>query len=197
MKILSPRVLRCVLLLAGALFVTACQTTGPAGKAGLASTADNALVMVASGFVCPAQVGAFRRTGGIQYDAAGQDVSVKYEAGQLIVLDVYSYPMQRKSTTAELRFRENEIKALHPDAKLLSESPITIRPGGVTHRGEKAVFNFAEVFRGDIRGPYKSQSLIFPDGPRWVAYRVTYTRDHSTRAEFEIERFLNALVWRR
>lgn len=183
--------------LAAVLCLSACQTTTTTlPRSGFeAADGHGNLVTRSSHFAFPSHVGPFRRAGSRQYDAAGEDVSVKYEAGHLIVVDVYDYPMERESIGAELRFRENEIKATHPDAKLISKKPVTIRPGGRVRRGEKAVFTFSQVFRADVRGPYKSQCLIFPRARRWIAYRATYTADHAARAEEEIDQFLNALAW--
>ncbi len=179
-----------------ALFLAACETVPTGPQSGFSPVAANGnLVTRVTRFSFPPEIGAFKRIGGHQYDAAGLDVSVKYEAGRLIVLDVYDYPAKNGSLQNELRFREGEIKQTHADARLISETPITIHPGGQSHTGQKAVFEFTQNFRPDVKGPYKSQLLVFPVRDRFVAYRATFSRDHADRAERELDQFLNALAW--
>jgi hypothetical protein len=79
-------------------------------------------------FVFPAG-GYFVRTGARQYDALGQDLSVKYQAAQLIVADVYEYPARVKTLAAEFADRKDEVRGWHADARLLRESAVTIHPG--------------------------------------------------------------------
>ena len=120
---------------------------------------------------------------------------MKYEAGRLVVLDVYDYPAQGRSLESELHTRENEIKSLHSDARLISEGPVTIRPAGRSQHGLKAVFLFSENFRADVPGPYKSQLLLFRRKGDFVKYRATYPREHAPRAEAVIDEFLRKLAW--
>jgi hypothetical protein len=175
-----------------ALILGGCQTV-PEGFT--TEPGSNNLVARTSGFAFPPKVGDFTRIGPIQYDSAGQDVSVKYEAGKLVILDVYDYPARDLTLAGETRTRENEIKASHPDARLISEQPITIRPRGESQRGVKAVFTFAQNFRSDISGPYKSQFLLFKLKNRFIAYRATYPSGHAVRAEAIINDFVNRLAW--
>jgi hypothetical protein len=181
------------LVCAIAILGSGCQTPVPGGFTSEAGS--NNVVARASGFVFPAKVGAFTRVGPIQYDSAGQDVSVKYEAGKIAILDVYDYPARDLTMTGETRTRENEIKSMHSDARLVSEQAVTIRPGGVVQRGVKAVFFFAQNFRSDVGGPYKSQFLLFKWKGRFIAYRATYPRSHADRAEAIINEFLDRLAW--
>jgi len=175
-----------------AFVVSACQTSVPGGFTTPPGSTN--VVAKASGFTFPPKVGEFVRVGTTQYDSGGQDVSVKYEAGKLVILDVYNYPAGT-SLTSEVQARKIEIKTLHPDARVASEATITIRPGGQSHTGSKIVFFFSQNFRSDVGGPYKSQLLLFKENGRFVKFRATYPQAHAERAEAIIKNFVNGLPW--
>ena len=174
------------------LFVSGCQTPAPGGFTVPPGTTN--LVTNVSGFSFPPKVGDFVRVGATKYDPAGYNVSVKYEAGKLVVLDVYDYPAATSLAT-EVQNRKAEIKLLHPDARVASETPVTIRPGNHAHQGTKVTFFFSQNFRSDIKGPYKSQLLLFKDKNRFIKFRATYPREHIERAEAITSQFVNSLVW--
>ncbi|MGH7936066.1 MAG: hypothetical protein ACREF8_03560, partial [Chthoniobacterales bacterium] len=96
----------------------------PGGFAGGSGESD--LVIKSSGFRFPARVGVFVRSGSRRYDSAGQDLSVKYQAGDLIVADVYEYPSNGKTLLTEFANRKDEIRLAHSDARLLREGSVTI-----------------------------------------------------------------------
>lgn len=178
------------------LLLASCETAPRAGP-GVTTRSTNDVVLPSTGFTFPARIGVFTRAGSQRYDANGQDVSVKYLAGALIVADVYDYPTYGKTEGAEFVARKTEIKQYHSDARLLSEGAVTIHPAGQSHRGRRAVFRFSKNFQGSVKPPYQSELLIFQRGSRFVEYRFTYSAAHSETAAAEIENFLSALTWPR
>jgi hypothetical protein len=67
------------------------------------------LLHVASGFLFPAQIGEFRRIVTKQYDQAGRDISVGYNAdGPEIAATIFIYPVHGKKPEEEFQFRKNE-----------------------------------------------------------------------------------------
>jgi hypothetical protein len=182
------------LILIQALSLSGCQTTAPLPSGGVASI-DGDLVFRATGFRFPTRVGSFARVGSRQYDAMGEDVSVKYQAGAVIVADVYEYPSHGKTLATEFADRKDEVRVEHSDARLLREGTAKIRPGGETHVGRRAVFAVSTNYRYNFPPPYQSELLVFQRGDRFIEYRFTYSAAHSERSEMEVRRFLDSLRW--
>ena len=184
------------LAVVGALFLSSCATTPqPAGIGGfIGGQGAGDLVIRSSGFRFPDRIGHFRRVGGQQYDQAGQDLSVKYQAGALIVADVYEYP-KRQSGATEFAIRKQGIKTLHADAKLLREESVTIHPGPTARSGRRALFAISQGYHYSFPPPYLSLLLVFERGERFLEYRITYAAAHRERAESEIDQFLDTLTW--
>ena len=184
--------------LLGALLLSSCATvqTSPPVVGGFSGgNGQSDLVIQNSGFRFPARVGVFVRAGGKQYDAAGQDLSVKYKAGEMIIGDVYEYPRAGKDLRTEFADRKDEVRLAHSDGRLLREGPVMIHPGGVARRGWKAVFAISEGYHYSFPPPYQSELLVFERGSRFIEYRFTYSAGHRERAEREIENFLDGLAW--
>jgi hypothetical protein len=178
--------------------LSSCATvhpTAPARGGFSGGTGQNDLVIQNSGFRFPARIGAFFRGGGHQFDAAGQDLAVKYKAGEMIIADVYEYPSGGKSLATEFADRKDEIRLAHADARLLRESPVTIHPGATARRGWKAVFAISEGYHYSFPPPYQSDLLVFQRGSNFIEYRFSYSAGHRERAENEIEKFVDRLVW--
>jgi hypothetical protein len=177
------------------LGLSACATVprGPGGFAGGSGASD--LVIQSTGFRFPARLGVFVRGGGKQYDAAGQDLSVKYKAGELIIADIYEYPSGGKTLAAEFADRKDEIKLAHSDARLLREGPVTIHPGGIERSGWKAVFAISQGYHYSFPPPYQSDLLVLQRGARFIEYRFSYSASHRERAESEIRKFIDHLAW--
>ncbi len=182
------------------LVLSSCATVPPAppppapgGFAGGSGGGD--LVTRSTGFRFPARVGLFVRDDSQQYDEAGQDLSVTYQAGVLIVATVYEYPTGGKMLETEFADRKDEVKSVHKDARLLRDEEVTIRPGRKSRRGRKAVFVLQPGFAYHSEQPYQSDLLIFQRKGRFVVYRFSYPAAHRERAEIEITKFIDALSW--
>ena len=181
------------------LVLSSCSTVPPApppasgGFAGGSGGSD--LVTRSTGFRFPARVGLFVRGDSQQYDETGQDLSVIYQAGVLIVATIYEYPTGGKTLDTEFADRKDEVKSVHKDARLLRDEEVTIHPGRKARRGRKAVFVLQEGFAYHSEQPYQSDLLIFQRGNRFVAYRFSYPATHRERAEIEIAKFIDALAW--
>jgi len=179
------------------LALSSCATTPPppppGGFSGGSSGSD--LVIGRTGFRFPARVGLFIRGGSQQYDAAGEDLSVKYQAGAMIVADIYDYPTGGKTLRTEFADRKREIKSYHADALLLREEEVTIHPGGKARRGRKAVFAVSQGYHYSFPPPYQSDLLVFQRGDRFLEYRFSYSAAHREAAESEIAKFVDALLW--
>ena len=134
----------------------------PGGFAGGSSGSD--LVARSTGFRFPARVGVFVRDDSQQYDETGQDLSVTYQAGVLIVATIYEYPTGGKVLDTEFADRKDEIKSVHKDARLLRDEEVTIHPGRKARRGRKAVFVLQEGFAYHSEQPYQSDLLVFERG---------------------------------
>ena len=187
-----------VALLAAALILSSCATappppSAPGGFTGGSSGSD--LVVRSTGFRFPARVGLFIRADSKQYDAAGQDLSVKYQAGAVVVADIYDYPTGGKTLDTEFANRKDEIKSYHADARLLREGEVTIHPGAKARHGRKAVFAVSQGYHYSFPPPYQSDLLVFQRGNRFLEYRFSYSAAHRAAAENEIAKFVDALPW--
>lgn len=177
------------------LGLSACASVPPTPGGFAGGTGESDLVIQSSGFRFPARVGVFLRRGGQQYDAAGQDLSVKYKAGEMIMADIYEYPAGGKTLATEFADRKDEIRLAHADAKLLREGPVTIHPNGTARRGWKAVFAISQGYHYSFPPPYQSDLLVFQRGTRFIEYRFSYSAGHRERAESEIANFVDRLAW--
>jgi hypothetical protein len=148
-----------------------------------------------AGFTFPSRVGLFVRHGPIKFDEGGNPYA-SYWAGELILADVFYYRTYRHTLEREYSDCKDYVKIVSPNARLISDSAISISPGGHAHSGRRAVFT---VQKGRLanRGPAKSQLLIFQLGDRFVKYRITYPLAHAERAEKEIDNFLRSFPWPR
>jgi hypothetical protein len=168
----------------------------PAGIGGFTGGSDGSdLVIRTSGFRFPARIGPFVRGQTQQYDATGLDLSVKYQAGALIVADIYEYPSRGKSLTTEFADRKAEIAFYHSDARLVTEGEATVHPGGKTRHGYKAHFLISKGYKYSFPPPYESDLLVFQNGDRFIEYRFSYSAAHQERAKIEVARFIDALAW--
>ncbi len=152
-----------------------------------------------SGFLFPKRIGFFERAGTRQFNEAGTDVAVGYNAGVLIAATVYVYPAPKKEGTEvlarEYAGKRFEVIHGHDAVTVLSEDRMTVVQGAHKHEGQRAYFSFHDKFAGTPQS-LKSQLLVFRDGPQFVEYRFTYPRDHAEEAEKEIDRFIHAWTWR-
>jgi hypothetical protein len=160
---------------------------------------DGRIRQTFSGFVFPKQLGVFRRDQMHQYNQAGSDVSVGYNAGVLIAATVYAYPAPSQQSadvlSREYASKRAEVFHGHQEVAVLSESPVTVSQGGRKYSGKRAYFAYRDIF-AHMPQNLKSQLLVFHDGTVFVEYRFTYPRDHAEQAEQEIERFIRAWSWR-
>jgi hypothetical protein len=151
-----------------------------------------------SGFVFPSRIGAFERAETHQYNQAGSDVSVAYNAGLLIAGTVYVYPAPSQQG-AEVLAREYASKRAevlhgHQAVSVLSESSASVSQHGKKYAGKRAYFAYRDIF-ARVPQNLKSQLLVFRDGSVFIEYRFTYPADHAEQAEKEIEQFIRAWSW--
>lgn len=182
--------------------LTACVTTSPSGgppAGAVRSGGTGAYTNVPSGFRFPLYIDSFERSEVSQYDKQGQDVGVGYnDLISSVALTVFVYPMaqQPPDNTLEGHFAgcKSEVLARHRNAKLLSEGPVRISPGGVQHSGQRAVFAATEVF-GHQEQALRSELCLFTNGSRFILYRATYPASREATAEKAARGFLNTLSW--
>ena len=188
----------CAALAVLTLLCSSCATapSPPLAAGGFSGGAGGSdIITRGTGFRFPARIGPFIRAGTRLYDAAGQDLSVKYLAGALAVADVYEYPTRGKSLATEFVDRKDEVRFYHSDARLLHEGEVTIHPGGKVRRGRKARFAVSEGYNYSFPPPYQSDLLVFQNGQRFIEYRFTYSAAHRERVQSEIDKFFDALAW--
>ncbi len=151
-----------------------------------------------SGFVFPSRIGAFERAETRQYNQAGSDVSVAYNAGVLIAGTVYVYPAPQQQGVEvlgrEYASKRAEVLHGHRAVSLLSESSASLLQDGRKYSGKRAYFAYRDIF---ARTPQnvKSELLVFRDGPVFIEYRFTYPAAHAEQAEKEIEHFIRTWSW--
>jgi hypothetical protein len=171
------------------LSLAAGQTASSAFGPG--ATADQ-IVHRASGFMFPIRIGLFRRVNTNQYDAAGEDVSVGYDAGVLIAATVYVYPAAGRAMEAEFASRRAEVMGVHKGASFVSERAVTVTP---QHRKARAAFfTFSDVFKGSPQ-ELESELVVAQSGARFVEYRFTYPAASADRASTEVAQFMESLAW--
>ena len=150
-----------------------------------------------SGFVFPSRIGAFQRAETRQYNQAGSDVSVAYNAGVLIAGTVYVYPPAQQGAEVlarEYASKRAEVLDGHQAVSLLSESSASVSQDGKKYSGKRAYFSYRDIFARSSQN-VKSQLLVFRDGPVFIEYRFTYPASHAEEAEKEIEHFIRAWSW--
>jgi hypothetical protein len=168
---------------------TAFPPTTVEGKTNAIINASNS----AAGFKFPSRVGLFLRQGSIKFDQGGNPYA-SYWAGGLILADVFYYRTYGHTLEREYSDCKDYVKMVSPNARLISDSAISITPGGHAHRGRRAVFT-VQKGRLAARGPAKSQLLIFPHNDRFLKFRITYPQAHAERAEQEIDNFVRSFPW--
>jgi hypothetical protein len=137
----------------------------------------------------PNNVGLFARHGPVRLDNAGDPLAT-YWAGSLALATVYYYRTRGHTVEREYSDCKDEVKVYSPSARLISDSAFSISG----RRGKRAIFT---VPKGPlaVRGPAKSQLVIFAAADRFLKFRITYPIAHAERAEKEIDIFLRSFPW--
>ncbi|MBV9272749.1 MAG: hypothetical protein JO333_02555 [Verrucomicrobia bacterium] len=151
------------------------------------------LLHVASGFLFPAQIGEFRRIVTKQYDQAGRDISVGYNAdGPEIAATIFVYPVHGKKLEEEFQFRKNEVVSQHPAAKVTAHGPASVSPARIS--ALMAEFLYTDIFRGR---PQKLRSrLIVAQRGEWSAeYRITYPASGAKKAAAQADYLVATFAW--
>ena len=191
MPLRPPSILLALLLLAGGGgFILPAAHAGPFTGG---PTLSDPLVHRASKFTFPAKFGSFQRALPQQYDAAGQDFSIAYDSLlPPVSVTVFVYPAAGRSLEDEFARRQNEITAVHPDARLLAHGPATLSPD--RERALSASYRYRAVY-GDVDQAVFSALLIARHGDRFVAYRVVYPETAKALASPAALKFEQAFPW--
>ena len=156
-------------------------------------TLSDPLVHRASKFAFPAKFGSFQRALPQQYDAAGQDFSIAYDSLlPPVSVTVFVYPAAGRSLEDEFARRQNEITAVHPDARVLAHGPATLSPA--REHALSASYRYRASF-GDVAQAVLSALLIARHGDRFVAYRVVYPEAAKALAIPAAVKFEQAFPW--
>jgi hypothetical protein len=157
--------------------------------------ADGAYLHAWSGMQLPAEAGAFRRHGLMQFDQAATDVGGEYQirsADGVVLLTAYIYPMR---PTAEPGSAEGQalcrdeyedvkhvVNIRFPEAELIDEWRPTL--ANLSNAGEAyaAAFHVTSDLLGQEM-PVRSEVYVFCNVDRlwFVKYRLTYPRDYPQR----------------
>ena len=156
-------------------------------------TLSDPLVHRASKFIFPAKFGSFQRALPQQYDADGEDFSIAYDSLlPPISITVFVYPAAGRSLEDEFARRQNEITAVHPEAKLFAHGSATLSPS--REHALSASYRYRAVF-GDVEQTVLSALLIARHGDRFVAYRVVYPVAAKALATPAALKFEQAFPW--
>ena len=146
-----------------------------------------------SGFVFPADVGTFTRSGAFRYDDAGRNVSVGYnDRGLRVILTAYVYPNQDQSLLRHFEQVKRDVREVHPDARVVSEGAWKLQQGERTLNGRRATFAF-RVEIGGQKHDVVSEAFLLRLGEHFVKFRVTCPKQRHEAAADRVERFLQAL----
>ena len=138
-----------------------------------------------TGMKFPARIGSFEREGGIEYDAAGYP-DATYLLGRIALASVFYYKDAPFPT--EYANARDAVKIKTPSARLISDGPSNLHPGG-----RRAVFTFQETLLGEPRAKVFSELLMFPHRDLYLTFRITYFASQANRAHQEIDALVRGL----
>ncbi len=171
--------------------VVGCQSAAPPQVFNQTSL-DAPLVHVSSAFEFPLQVGDFRRQRPMQYDPAGEDISLSYASRAPVVATIYVYPTQGRSIAELFATRQKEIAQTQPGAHLLTTQNVLVTPKQVSVASASFSFDAGSGGRLEL---LRSELLIGQCGDRFVEYRFSYPAALEERALAEIARFSRLFEW--
>ncbi len=190
--ILNRKILTIVL---ATVALRACTTVPPASRAFTQRSADGALLHSRSGFVFPTKVRGFQRERPVQYDQAGEDVSVGYNLVKqncAVAATVYVYPKRGASLAGEFANRQKEVARAHAGAQLLNTSSVVVTPDRVPAMA--ASYAYVDVF-GGVSRLLRSELLVAEAGARFVEYRFTYPAALEQACHSEVDAFAQTYAW--
>jgi hypothetical protein len=125
-------------------------------------------------------------------------MSVGYNDGQSVAMTVYVYPVPQGGPDGSLdgHFQtcKGEVLSHHRGAEVLSESRVTVTPGGQKQNGWRAAFTYTQRFAQQQQA-VQSDLYLFADGPWFIKYRATYPASQKATAEPVIKTFIDELRW--
>jgi hypothetical protein len=210
------KLVKAVVVVAGATFVCGCPTTRTHYLAQPERVAERGVyVHPGSRITLPESVAGFQREAVLRYDAEGLDVSAAYEnlgAEHPVTTTVYVYPSPSHvfigsppevvaSTQAhlaqnEFESRKQEILQADSGAKLIEQRDTTRTESGQSYSGKVAVFEYEDRdgFTG-LKIAKRSELYLFCYvGGKWtVKYR--FTRPKTVNADKEVQEFIQKLKW--
>ena len=173
---------------------TAVPTTRPAGPRPVKVEPNKPFAHAASGFVFPANVGAFRRATVHTFDDAGNNVAVGYADPSLkIILTAYVYPHAGFAADAHFRQTKADVLRANPAAKLLDEGPATAGPDGRQYPGLRARYGFVGRLAG-VEQDVVSEAYLFACGGQFLKYRAMYPAADAKAAAGRVAYFLETFA---
>lgn len=161
-----------------------------------AALAADDYVHTFTGFSFPIKVADFARTKVTPLNAENSDIEVDYDNNPRTAhVSVYVYP------ASEMQLHEHylawcaEVSKANPTAKLLQETPLTLRKSGVDYHGYSASFSLRAKLVGDKAQDLLSKLLLFRRGAYDILYRISYVQSDKDAAEKQIDTFLDKLAW--
>ena len=150
----------------------------------------------ATGFEFPAEVSLFDRVGAHRYDDAERNVAVGYiDRALKIILTAYVYPNEGAKLAPHFKQIKDDVRQVHPKARLASEGKWTLKPGGnggAEVTGLRATFTFSAEFAGKQR-ELLSDAYLLRHGAYFIKFRITYPADRRDEVAERVSRFFGAL----
>jgi hypothetical protein len=181
-----------LLVLTFLLVSTALEAASPFSRA-----AGGKWVHKFSGVILPLRIAMFQRADTQLFDRAGRDVRIRYYLDQLILGDVYVYPVERDRPDLKTEFatQQKAIRDLNKKVKLISQENIRTTQNGHVVAGLHANYELQrDLFNRNEK--CESQLFVFRDGAWFVAYRFSYPRSRSPVARQHITEFLSQFRWK-
>lgn len=151
---------------------------------------------VKTGFVFPASVGSFQRTGVHHFNAQKTEMSAGYSS-RIGVLTVYVYPARPPYSSAlpsHFAQCQHEIRASWGTVKSISKRSTAINRHGRKYAG------LEELFSGTVPGTKDeagSWLVVFQREGHYVKFRFTFPKAAVARAPAELRLFLDKFPWPR
>lgn len=208
------KLLKTITVVLISFLLTGCFTTSPSSV----SPPDNTVVTgpyihKASGMMFPQTVNDFQRSDIRRYDKEGFDESVGYDLyapPRTITATVYVYPAPKvvsigsppnviataQDIAAKNHFEgcKQGILQLHPGAKLIEESDVSLVQAGKTQLGRMAIFQYEDVL-ANKRQLVEGRVYVFCYvSDNWtIKYRFSYPMGYD--ATKDIDDFMRSLSW--
>ena len=125
-------------------------------------------------------------------------MSIRYLLDSLIITETYIYPVDTygRDLDSEFKIQQTAIQQINRNPKLISRDKVHFEQNGKSILGLHANYQLTRKLFGDTSERCGSQLFVFRDGAWFMAYRFSYTVDHSTVANKHVGDFLRQWHWR-